>query len=149
MLLNQAVCDHLFRQGRLDIAKTLIDEAGLEISAEHIEKFADIHRILEALKQQDVRPAMEWAENNRASLEANKSPLHFKLHRLEYLSLLSSGQTQEALAYAKNLQPYITEHTRGETCVCVCVCVCAHVCVCMCARTCVCMGCHSGHPSLA
>ena len=114
VLLNNAICDHLFRQGRLDIAKKLMDEADLKIPAEHIAKFADMHLVLEALKVREVGPAMQWAQDNAKTLISNKSQLLFKLHRLKYISLLNKeGSVKEALAYAQNFQPFIGEHIKG------------------------------------
>ena len=158
-LLNHAICDHLFRQGRLDIAKMLMSEAELEIPTEHIAKFTDMHLILEALKAHRVEPAMLWAKENSAVLASNKSQLLFKLHRLEYISVLEGGSVKEALAYAQKFQPFIGEHMKGTTycivcggwvgrccmyvymhaCVCVYRCVCVYVCVCVCTcvRACV------------
>jgi hypothetical protein len=111
-LLNHAICDHLFRQGRLDIAKMLMSEAELEIPTEHIAKFTDMHLILEALKAHRVEPAMLWAKENSAVLASNKSQLLFKLHRLEYISVLEGGSVKEALAYAQKFQPFIGEHMK-------------------------------------
>uniref|UniRef100_A0A8C4QKH6 Required for meiotic nuclear division 5 homolog B n=1 Tax=Eptatretus burgeri TaxID=7764 RepID=A0A8C4QKH6_EPTBU len=114
-LLNRVLVEHLLRQGMLDVAETLSQEAGLPIDPKQKEPFVELNRILEALRQHDLRPALEWAVINRERLLAQSSSLEFKLHRLFFIQLLAGGSTrqQEALEYARNFQPFASQHQRG------------------------------------
>ncbi|KAK7009074.1 protein RMD5 A, partial [Biomphalaria glabrata] len=57
-LLNEVICEHFLRQGMLDIAESLNEDASLELSQERKEPFLELHRILEALRQHILEPAL-------------------------------------------------------------------------------------------
>jgi len=80
------------------------------------EPFVELHRILEALKQQDLEPALQWATENRDALLALGSSLEFKLHRLSFLNLVKkgAGSQSEAIVYArKNFIQFVKRHEKG------------------------------------
>lgn len=58
-------------------------------------------------------PLYRWAVVHRKKLLAHGSCLEFKLRQLKFLSLLSSGQSVEALAYAKVLGQFAPKHNNG------------------------------------
>lgn len=113
-ILSEVMVEHFFRQGMLDVAEELCQEAGLSIDASQKEPFVELNRILEALKVRVLRPALEWAVSNREMLMAQNSSLEFKLHRLYFISLLMGGTVnqREALQYAKNFQPFAENHQK-------------------------------------
>uniref|UniRef100_UPI00398F28C4 E3 ubiquitin-protein ligase RMND5A n=1 Tax=Pristiophorus japonicus TaxID=55135 RepID=UPI00398F28C4 len=113
-LLSEVMVEHFFRQGMLDVAEELCQEAGLCIEGNQKEPFVELNRILEALRVRDLRPALEWAVANREMLMAQNSSLEFKLHRLYFISLLMGGteNQREALQYAKNFQPFALNHQK-------------------------------------
>ncbi|KAH9492944.1 E3 ubiquitin-protein transferase rmnd5a [Bulinus truncatus] len=113
-LLNEVICEHFLRQGMLDIAECLNEDANLELSLERKEPFLELHSILEALRQHDLEPALEWAERNREELNKKKSPLEFKLHRLRFIELIKYGseRQKDVLQYAKKLAPFAELHTK-------------------------------------
>ncbi|XP_043926910.1 E3 ubiquitin-protein ligase RMND5A-like isoform X2 [Protopterus annectens] len=115
-ILNEVMVEHYFRQGMLDVAEELCQEAGLTMDPNQKEPFVELNRILEALKLRNMRPALEWAVANREMLMAQNSTLEFKLHRLYFISLLMGGTAnqREALQYAKNFQPFAVNHQKGE-----------------------------------
>jgi hypothetical protein len=51
------------------------------------EKFADMYRILQELKSHNLMPAIEWARENSAALEARGSYFEFELSKLQYVWL--------------------------------------------------------------
>jgi hypothetical protein len=55
------------------------------------------------IKQHNLAPALQWAEEHRAKLSADGSPssFEFRLHALSFLTLLTGGGTAAALAYAQ------------------------------------------------
>lgn len=55
-----------------------------------------------------------WAVNHRAELHSNGSSLEFHLHQLKFVTLISTGRTNDALAYAKNLGHFAPKHSKGE-----------------------------------
>ncbi|KPP70400.1 protein RMD5A-like [Scleropages formosus] len=113
-LLSEVMVEHFFRQGVLDVAEELCQEAGLCIDPSQREPFVELNRILEALKLRDLRPALQWAVENREMLMAQNSSLEFKLHSLSFIRLLMGGTAnqREALQYAKNFQPFAGNHQK-------------------------------------
>ncbi|MGH0175316.1 UNVERIFIED_CONTAM: hypothetical protein FKN15_068414 [Acipenser sinensis] len=113
-VLSEVMVEHFFRQGMLEVAEELCQEAGLCIDPSQKEPFVELNRILEALRVRDLRPALEWAVANREMLMAQNSALEFKLHRLYFISLLMGGPAnqKEALQYAKNFQPFAENHQK-------------------------------------
>ncbi|XP_001635200.2 E3 ubiquitin-protein ligase RMND5A [Nematostella vectensis] len=112
VLLNEVICEHLFRQGRLDVAEELIKEANLQLDSSRKEPFQELNRILESCKNKDLDPALEWAKAHHFQLKSRGSSLEFKLHKLKFLDLLKCGLQQEALMYSRNFGPFAKEHTK-------------------------------------
>lgn len=96
---------HLFREGRFDVATSFLAEARANNmltptgsnSTPHdfgpLEAhFTDLYRILDALRDRDLVPAMEWASQNADALDANSSNLEFELNRLQFLWLLKGPE---------------------------------------------------------
>ncbi|KAK7922100.1 hypothetical protein WMY93_009002 [Mugilogobius chulae] len=138
--LSETIVEHLYRQGMLSVAEDLCQESGVVIDMSMKQPFLELNRILEALRMQDLRPALEyvlilfyylnnnkmlnnfvlfvcfirWAVTNRQRLLDLNSSLEFKLHRLYFISLLSGGISNqvEALQYARHFQPFASQHQR-------------------------------------
>jgi hypothetical protein len=114
-LLNQVICQHFYRQGMLDIADELAQEAGLKMEDGGKEPFSELNRILDSLKQRDLGPALEWARSHRESLDTQNSSLEFKLHRLQFIDLIQRGHAgqAEAIHYARtHFQQFINKHEK-------------------------------------
>ncbi|KAJ6646874.1 E3 ubiquitin-protein ligase RMND5A [Pseudolycoriella hygida] len=102
-LLNKVIAQHFYRQGKDDIADTLVKEANLSKDEFTQEPFAELHSIWECIQNKNIQPALEWASRYSKELMEKNSTLEFKLHRLAYMQILSKGinaQT-EALKYAR------------------------------------------------
>ncbi|XP_062504247.1 E3 ubiquitin-protein ligase RMND5A-like [Corticium candelabrum] len=107
-MLNEVVYEHFLRQGQMAVAKCLIEEAGVVVDQAHHSQYVQLNCILEACKARNLSPALSWASKHRDALEAHNSQLEFKLHRLQFLSLLQAGDLRAALDYSKNLALYST-----------------------------------------
>lgn len=108
--LNRVMCEHLFRQGKMEVGEALMQEAELKLDPSYLEQFTELNHVLEALRSRNVEPALEWAVVHRDRLLAHGSCLEFKLRQLKFLSLLCCGQSTEALAYAKILGQFSPKH---------------------------------------
>lgn len=109
------IVEHFLRQGMLDIAEVLTREAKLEIAEEKKQPFTELNTILDALKNKDLSLALQWAIRNREQLRAQNSNLEFKLHRLQFIELLSRGVENQAeiIRYARdNFQHLADRHER-------------------------------------
>jgi len=112
--LERTVALHFLRTGQFDTAGIFLQEAGLDISAELRAQFIDLHRILQALRSQDIGPALGWVAKNRTFLRERASPLEFHLHRSQYIRLLLSSHPPNplpAIEYAKTtMVPFYAEN---------------------------------------
>ncbi|XP_073851002.1 E3 ubiquitin-protein transferase RMND5B isoform X4 [Macaca fascicularis] len=89
-------------------------ESTLNVDLDFKQPFLELNRILEALHEQDLGPALEWAVSHRQRLLELNSSLEFKLHRLHFIRLLAGGPEKqlEALSYARHFQPFAQLHQR-------------------------------------
>ncbi|KAJ7156026.1 hypothetical protein C8R43DRAFT_1087387 [Mycena crocata] len=112
--LERTIALHFLRTGQFDTAGIFLQEAGLDIPAELRAQFIDLHRILQALRSQDIGPALGWVAKNRTFLRDRASPLEFHLHRSQYIRLLLRTHPPDpiqALAYAKEtMAPFYSEN---------------------------------------
>ncbi|XP_069671462.1 E3 ubiquitin-protein ligase RMND5A isoform X2 [Periplaneta americana] len=114
-MLNHVICQHFYRQGMLDIADELAQEAGLKVEDGGKEPFSELNRILDSLKERDLGPALEWAQSHRESLDSQNSSLEFKLHRLQFIALIQRGPPgqAEAIHYARtHFQQFVGRHEK-------------------------------------
>ncbi|XP_055285155.1 E3 ubiquitin-protein transferase RMND5B isoform X2 [Moschus berezovskii] len=112
--LQMAILEHLYQQGMLSVAEELCQESTLNVDLDFKQPFLELNRILEALHEQDLGPALEWAVSHRQRLLELNSSLEFKLHRLQFIRLLAGGPEKqlEALSYARHFQPFAHLHQR-------------------------------------
>merc|ERR1719474_1330040 len=121
-LLTEVILQHLCREGRLNISESLAKEAGVTEFQAQQEPFLEINRILEALKSNDLSPALDWVAKNREALNMwgttqlfsqaggrhsvqQKSSLELRLHKLKFIDLLAHGNKMEAIKYARQNFP--------------------------------------------
>ncbi|KAK9474153.1 CTLH/CRA C-terminal to lish motif domain-containing protein [Dipodascopsis tothii] len=103
-LLDKAVAMHLIREGEFEVADRLISEAGLDIARSLEDEFVDMYRILMAMRDRNLQPAVAWAASKRPELSQAGSNLEFDLHRLQFVHYFTAGDgagTQRALEYAR------------------------------------------------
>ncbi|KDQ18524.1 hypothetical protein BOTBODRAFT_28908 [Botryobasidium botryosum FD-172 SS1] len=104
--LEHTIVSHFIRTGSFSVAETFLKESEMEAPDELRRQFVDMHRILTALRSQDIGPALEWAIAHRDALRSRMSPLEFHIHRSQYLRLLLSQPTPHlVLRYARRNFP--------------------------------------------
>ncbi|KAF9246569.1 CTLH/CRA C-terminal to lish motif domain-containing protein [Melanogaster broomeanus] len=112
--LDRTVALHFLRTGQFSTAQTFIEESSIDISSELRGQFVELHRIMTALRRQDIGPALEWSMKNRSFLRSRSSPLEFYLHRSQYIRLLLSSNASNptpAISYANAaLRGFYPEH---------------------------------------
>ena len=103
-IVNKVIAEHFNRQGMKDVVDSLQEEARLSNEHDiHLELFADLYQMWEAINNRNLSPSLEWVKQYSSELDARRSSLEFKLHRLAYLQLLEKGITAqaEAIAYSR------------------------------------------------
>ncbi|ESN98643.1 hypothetical protein HELRODRAFT_185022 [Helobdella robusta] len=106
--IAQVISDHFLQHGLIDVANSLAQEAELDVKDYNKEPYLQLYYILEALKNNNFQPALEWVDKHREELQSIQSMLEFKIHRLQFIAILRKGfscQT-EAIRYAHVLAPF-------------------------------------------
>ncbi len=85
--LERVVLNHLQRTGDWDTALKFAGEAGLALSSETERLYVQLHTVTAAMGSGDLRPAIQWAQENRPFLESRKSALEFALHRSQFIRI--------------------------------------------------------------
>uniref|UniRef100_A0A914C887 Uncharacterized protein n=1 Tax=Acrobeloides nanus TaxID=290746 RepID=A0A914C887_9BILA len=101
MKANSLIFDHLVSSGMCEVAESFIKECELPFNSPKYDMEL-MKKIMEPLRQRDVRPAIDWVKLNAP----NQFPLLFKLHRQYIIQLLYEGKRLEALHYSRELQSY-------------------------------------------
>lgn len=109
---NQIIASHFYQQGLFEIGDLFIKEANEPESVAVIKsQFKDMYQILEAMKVQNLEPALKWATANADKLKQNGSDLILKLHSLQFMEILQKGSKDEPLKYARTyLSPFASDH---------------------------------------
>ncbi|PCH38249.1 hypothetical protein WOLCODRAFT_136130 [Wolfiporia cocos MD-104 SS10] len=127
--LDRTIALHFLRTGQFHTAEafieTILQEADVNIDPKLHSHFVDLHHIMSALREQNVQPALEWANRNREFLTSRSSPLEFLLVKSQYIHLLLGSQPPDirsAIAYARRYFPsFSSQHaheiSRLMTCV--------------------------------
>eukprot|EP00052_Salpingoeca_macrocollata_P008461 m.67072 g.67072 ORF g.67072 m.67072 type:complete len:388 (-) comp16603_c3_seq1:89-1252(-) len=98
--LNSAIVEHLQRTGRLQIAHTLMKEAGLQQESFKVERFRELNVVMSELRQQKTSSALAWVRKH-ASDTHHGAALEFRLHRLEIAKVLANGKGKAVLEYVR------------------------------------------------
>ncbi|KAL4378606.1 hypothetical protein GQ457_02G008710 [Hibiscus cannabinus] len=100
--VNQIIASHFYRQGLFDVGDCFITDAGgAEATASMRPLFQEMYQILEAMKNRNLEPALNWATTNSNQLKENGSDLLLRLHHLQFVKILQKGSRDEALKYAR------------------------------------------------
>ncbi|GAU96273.1 hypothetical protein RvY_07741-2 [Ramazzottius varieornatus] len=104
----EAIMEHLYRQGLLEVAHRLAEEAHVQVKAEKSLPFLEMNSVLQSLADKNVQPALQWAEKHRKQLEERHSHLEYKLHKLQFLELLKQcpENTRALLEYSRKFQNF-------------------------------------------
>ncbi|XP_057457691.1 protein RMD5 homolog [Lotus japonicus] len=110
--LNQIIANHFYRQGLFEIGDHFLSVVGEPESAAVMKSpFLEMYQILEAMKNQDLEPALKWATSNSDKLAQSGSDIVLKLHSMQFVKILQNGSRDEALHYARTyLSPFASSH---------------------------------------
>ena len=110
--VNQVIAGHFYRQGLFDVGDCFINEAKEpESTADMKSLFSEMYLILEAMKNRNLEPALNWAAANSNKLKENGSDLLLKLHCLQFVEILQGGSRSKALSYVRtHISPFGSNH---------------------------------------
>ncbi|CDR99756.1 uncharacterized protein SPSC_01281 [Sporisorium scitamineum] len=99
--LERVIFNHLQRNGDWSTSYKFASEAKLPLSPHTQGLYLQLHTVVALMARGDLRPAISWAEQERAWLNAKKSDLEFALHRSQFIRIAAGAILQgsdEALA---------------------------------------------------
>ena len=112
-VVNEAVARHLFSEGYFDAARSFVEEAQVAGVENLQENFQEMYKMLHALRQRDVEPALAWVH-----LHADQFPDHaleFLLLRLQFISIVKEQRVLDALRFAQTkFVGAIAEHRESQ-----------------------------------
>ncbi|PON97119.1 Ubiquitin-protein ligase [Trema orientale] len=110
--VNEVIASHFYRQGLFEIGDSFMKETQEPESACAMKLlFQEMFQILEAMRKQNLEPALNWAATNSDKLKENGSDLLLKLHSLQFVEILQKQSRDEALKYARtHLSSFASDH---------------------------------------
>lgn len=110
--LNQIIANHFYHQGLFEIGDHFMSVVGEPESAAIMKfPFVEMYQILEAMQNQNLEPALNWASTNGDKLAQSGSDIVLKLNSMQFVKILQNGSREEALHYARtHLSPFATSH---------------------------------------
>ncbi|KAG4125496.1 hypothetical protein ERO13_D10G099200v2 [Gossypium hirsutum] len=101
-IVNQIIASHFYRQGLFEVGDCFIAEAqDAEAAVAMRSLFQELYQMLEAMKSQNLEPALKWAAANSNKLKENGSDLQLRIHHLQFVKILQKGSRDEALKYTR------------------------------------------------
>ncbi|EYC43449.1 hypothetical protein Y032_0493g2430 [Ancylostoma ceylanicum] len=110
-LVDGMVCDYLMTCGHTSIAEILVKEAGLGGRIDgYLANRKVIDWIMEALKNQDIGPAIAWLKQNPHS----DTKLQYDLLKQHMVALIQEGRRIEAMQFGRQLSPFGYEQETAQ-----------------------------------
>ncbi|KAK6022634.1 hypothetical protein OSTOST_11653, partial [Ostertagia ostertagi] len=110
-LVNGMICDYLMTCGHTNIAETLVKETGLGGRIDgYLANRKIIDWIMEALKNQDIEPALSWLQQNPHS----DTKLQYDLLKQHMITLIQDGKRIEALRFGRQLSAFGYENETAQ-----------------------------------
>ncbi|XP_048483326.1 E3 ubiquitin-protein ligase RMND5A [Plutella xylostella] len=97
-IVEQAIAEHLYRQGLEEVADEFVAEAGVT-GVERRSAFVSVERIAAALAAGNALPALRWTE--KMSHDLRNDDLPFTLHTVHALKLAREEGVVAAIEYAR------------------------------------------------
>ncbi|KAK9148328.1 hypothetical protein Scep_007085 [Stephania cephalantha] len=78
-----------------------------------IDVFHEAKKVIDALQNREVAPALAWCSENKSRLKKSKSKFEFQLRLQEFIELVRADNNLRAITYArKHLAPWGASHMR-------------------------------------
>ena len=98
-----AVIEWLYRQGCTNAKATHAALAASDQQQIDVDVLNEILRAADALRNKDLKTAIDWARLNSSRLRRIGSPLEFSLSRAQFIELIRSGNKAAAQQYATDV----------------------------------------------
>ncbi|KAJ1441604.1 Zinc finger, RING/FYVE/PHD-type [Sesbania bispinosa] len=110
--LKRILVDYMLRMSYYDTAEKLAECSNLQDLVD-IDVFQEAKKVIDALQNKDVAPALSWCADNKSRLKKSKSKLEFQLRLQEFIELVRAENNLRAITYArKYLAPWGATHMK-------------------------------------
>ncbi|GMI80647.1 hypothetical protein like AT3G55070 [Hibiscus trionum] len=110
--LKRILVDYMLRMSYYDTAMKLAQSSNIEELVD-IEVFQEAKKVIDALRNQDVGPALAWCADNKSRLKKSKSKFEFQLRLQEFIELVRAENYMRAILYARRyLAPWGATHLK-------------------------------------
>ncbi|CAM8910718.1 hypothetical protein QQ045_033322 [Rhodiola kirilowii] len=104
--LKRILVDYMLRMSYFDTAVKLAETSNL-MDLVDIDVFYEAKKVIDALQNKDVGPALAWCADNKSRLKKSKSKIEFQLRLQEFIEFVRAENNMRAITYArKYLSPW-------------------------------------------
>ncbi|XP_022139154.1 macrophage erythroblast attacher [Momordica charantia] len=110
--LKRILVDYMLRMSYFDTAMKLSESANIQDLVD-IDVFQEAKRVIDALQNKEIAPALSWCADNKSRLKKSKSKFEFQLRLQEFIELVRADKNMQAITYArKYLAPWGATHMK-------------------------------------
>ncbi|KAM0039195.1 putative transcription factor interactor and regulator LisH family [Helianthus debilis subsp. tardiflorus] len=110
MRLKRILVDYMLRMSYYDTATKLAESSNIQDLVD-IDIFYEAKKVIDALQNKEVAPALAWCADNKSRLKKSKSKFEFQLRLQEFVELVRSENNVRAVMYArKYLAPWASTY---------------------------------------
>ncbi|XP_021767804.1 macrophage erythroblast attacher-like [Chenopodium quinoa] len=110
--LKRILVDYMLRMSYYESAAKLAETSNIQDLVD-IDVFHEARRVIEALQNKEVSPALAWCADNKSRLKKSKSKFEFQLRLQEFIELVRADNNMRAIRYAqKYLAPWGATHMK-------------------------------------
>ncbi|GAB2215651.1 hypothetical protein Droror1_Dr00020042 [Drosera rotundifolia] len=110
--LKRILVDYMLRMSYFESAIKLSETSNIQDFVD-IDVFHEAKRVIDALHNKEVAPALAWCSENKSRLKKAKSKFEFQLRLQEFIELVRGEQNLRAITYArKYLAPWGITHMK-------------------------------------
>ncbi|OAY38735.1 protein MAEA homolog [Manihot esculenta] len=110
--LKRILVDYMLRMSYYDTGLKLAESSNM-LDLVDIDVFQEARKVIDALQNREVAPALAWCADNKSRLKKSKSKFEFQLRLQEFIELVRAENNMRAIAYArKYLAPWGATHMK-------------------------------------
>lgn len=110
--LKRILVDYMLRMSYYNTAVKLAESSNIQDLVD-VDVFHEAKKVIDALQNKEVTPALAWCADNKSRLKKSKSKFEFQLRLQEFIELVRSENMMRAITYArKYLSPWGSTHMK-------------------------------------
>ncbi|GKV28554.1 hypothetical protein SLEP1_g37588 [Rubroshorea leprosula] len=110
--VKRILVDYMLRMSYYNTAVKLSESSNIQDLVD-IDVFQEAKKVIDALRNKEVAPALAWCAENKSRLKKSKSKFEFQLRLQEFIELVRAENNLHAISYArKHLAPWGATHMK-------------------------------------